>query len=339
VEWATDPPFGLDDLEPDAAGRYRLCAPDALKRRDALRCCANGCLSWLPPIPRAVRGRVYCEQHGIGMSNKPTYVYHDFRRNFIVGRELLAPGILTKVERWRLVNEGSEDAVSWNAFVSLARLNALASVFHLLTGRRPGAEPELYLWGNRIGAGMPEFWVRLGATRAELESDLSIQTEPDVILRVPGEAIVLIEAKFGSGNGTLAGKAKQERFGTVGKFLDRYRSRNCAPDPLNRGWIANQCRAGILEQLCRNVVFAHWLAGPDEEAWVINLVREAKDAEARVGPAMKDHLAGDTVRFRRATWEDLYRGLPVIRTPEGAPLRRYLENKTLDLRRAFLLNN
>ena len=85
------------------------------------------------------------------MSAKPTYVFQDRKRNFIIGRDL--PERLPKVEKWRLGNnETSEDALSWNGFAGLYALNGLRQAFEKLTGITPAEEPELYLWGNRIDA-------------------------------------------------------------------------------------------------------------------------------------------------------------------------------------------
>jgi hypothetical protein len=41
------------------------------------------------------------------------------------------------------------------------------------------------------------------------------------------------------------------------------------------------------------------------------------------------------VGFRRATWEGLYR-LPLMSGGDAAPLRRYFENKTSKLTKAFI---
>ena len=137
------------------------------------------------------------------MSTKPTYIYRDPERNFIVGKDI--PTRIAKVENWRLGFETSEDALSWNVFVGLYALKGLAEAFEKLTGTIPTGEPELYLWGNRIDSDCAP-WPNLHEVRKQLERDMAIPTEPDIMLRIPGQAIVLIEAKFGSPNGRLAGK-------------------------------------------------------------------------------------------------------------------------------------
>ena len=196
--------------------------------------------------------------------------------------------------------------------------------------RYQAEEPELYLWGNRIDAECKP-WTRLNEVRAELESGMTIPTEPDIMLRVPGQAIVLIEAKFGSPNPTLAGK--KGRFASVTEFLNRYKCKEGAADPLNRKWISEQEDDGILEQLCRNAIFAHWLASEREQPFVINLVRGAAPNDEQL---FRQHLSENGVRFHVRRWEDLY-GLSVIQDERASVLRRYLKNKTLNLEPAFNL--
>ena len=332
--WTGMIPFGVCDLEPDAANRYSPRAAEPLVRGDTVRCCVAGCTHWLPRRTRKRDNHLACPSHGISVSTSPTYVYEDFLRNFIVGVPLLERVKQLKVESWRLGNERSEDALSWNLFVSLAKLGALAPAVRLLTGLDADAEPELYLWGVRITTGDPCRWDRLLAIRDELERGAGFPTEPDIVLRVPGVALVLIEAKFGSPNGTL--KGQEERFGSVAEFLNSYPSIDGGPDPLDRGWIEAQQADAVLQQLVRNVVFAQWLAGPGEQVWVVNLVRDAdeRDIESRIAP----HLSQDRpVRFRRATWEALA-ALSAVGEERAAPLKKFLENKTLGLKKAFAIS-
>jgi hypothetical protein len=152
------------------------------------------------------------------------------------------------------------------------------------------------------------------------------------MLRAPGQALVLIEAKFGSPNGTLAGK--EERFGSVQEFLDRYAPREGSPDPLAREWIGQRPPHRVLEQLCRNVIFAQWLAEAGERPFVVNLVKEAQEEK----PPFADHLVSNSpVTFRHETWEGLYRALPVLSSQEATPLRHYLLHKTDRLSKAFAI--
>lgn len=65
------------------------------------------------------------------MSTKPTYIYRETERNFIVGKDI--PSRIAKVENWRLGFETNEDALSWNVFVGFYALKGLAKAFESLT--------------------------------------------------------------------------------------------------------------------------------------------------------------------------------------------------------------
>ena len=100
----------------------------------------------------------------------------------------------------------SEDALSWNVFVSLAEARRLREATKMLTGYDPGAEPVLYLWGERVdpSEGGRGRFLPFEQTRQRLESDIKrFKTEPDIMLVCDRQMVVCIEAKFGSGN-TLA---------------------------------------------------------------------------------------------------------------------------------------
>jgi hypothetical protein len=325
--WSSEIPYGTFEIEEDAASRYSTARADSLLHKDSLRCCIRDCKELLPKRHRGQKP-CFCPEHGISMSAKPTYIYRDPERNFIIGKDI--PARLSKVENWRLGFETSEDALSWNVFVGLYALNGLAEAFESLTRIIPVGEPELYLWGNRIDTDCIP-WASLNEVRKKLEESMAIPTEPDIILRIPGQAIVVIEAKFGSPNGSLAGKRR--RFGSVTEFLKRYRCKEGATDPLNRKWISEQADNRVREQLCRNIIFAHWLTSELEQPFVINLVRRKATNDEEL---FRQHLAQNEVRFHVRMWEDLF-NLPIIKSEQASVLRRYLRNKTLNLLPAFEL--
>src|SRR5260370_3123541 len=154
--------------------------------------------------------------------------------------------------------------------------------------------------GHRIG---PAFspWSELLRVRSTLEQGPGIPTEPDVMLRIPGQAIALIEAKFGSPNGMF--KGKKGRFGSIDDFLERYKAKPGEAHPLNKEWIRQQPSQLILEQLCRNVLFAQLLGAEREQSFVVNLVRrEAKTGEAH----FRSHLSGQPIGVSRRTWVEIY---------------------------------
>ena len=144
--------------------------------------------------------------------------------------------------------------------------------------------------------------------------------------------IILIEAEFDSSNSSLSGK--KGRFGSLTKFLNRYGYKEGAADPLNRKWISEQQDGQILEQLCRNAVFAHWPASEGEQLFVINLVRRAAQNDEQL---FRQHLAENAVQFHVRRCEDPCGSL-IIQGEKASVLRRYLKNKTLNLEPAFNLD-
>jgi hypothetical protein len=124
--WTDVQPLGLEELEENAAERYSLRAHEPLLRTDAIRCCARGCQNWLARRSRRPSDPTsFCPKHGVSVSTSPTYVYKDYRHNFVIDIPTLERVKRLKVESWRLRNERSEDALSWNVFVGLAQLPQL----------------------------------------------------------------------------------------------------------------------------------------------------------------------------------------------------------------------
>src|SRR2546422_3132087 len=322
-------PFGTDDLELGAAEGYKLKA-SRLRRCGEVRCCIRGCGSWLPRRSGTDRPK-FCPDHGISISTSPTYVYRDWKRNFLLRHDLIARVKEHKVESWRLGNESSEDALSWNMFVGLAHVGGLPEAFELLMGQQARADPQLFFWGVEVWPAYRGVWSRLADARKRCgEESYGIPTEPDIMLRVEGQAIVLVEAKFGSPNGTLAKKKPPV---DVPTFLDRYPALPGRTDPLDRAAMTGMQRDQVMEQLCRNVMFASYLADGGEGAFVANVVRGA--AEMDIKDRMDRHLcSGARASFRRVAWEDLAR-LPAMYRDEAAPLKHYMRTKTLRLQPAF----
>jgi hypothetical protein len=330
--WTNTQPIGLSELEDNAAKRYKLQSADSLLRDDSIRCCVRGCQHWLAKRKRGVKDpSIYCPEHEISVSPSSTYVYNDYHKNIIIDVPLLDQIKQKKVESHRLTNERSEDALSWNYFVATSQLGGLASVFDLMTGMDLKVEPELYLWGIRITDESPHTWGRLKSTRKSLGEISGIPTEPDIMLRVPGKAIVLIEAKFGSSNSTLV--PKKMRPDGVSDFLNKYPGVDGKVDPLNRSWIKKQQFGTIPEQLLRNIIFAQWLAEGQEAPFVVNLVRATDEVD--VTERMAAHLSADCpVSFKRCTWEGLFQ-VPILSSSDAKPLKNYLMNKTNNLAKAF----
>ena len=147
IPWSGTVPVGVSDFEPDAERRYTERAANALIRREEIRCCIRGCSRWIARRRRGVPAE-YCPDHHISISTSPTYVFQDWRSNFIVNPAPISG--MSKVEKWRLGNESSEDALSWNVFVPLLHLGLLPALLEQLDLDGTTSEVELYLWGNRV---------------------------------------------------------------------------------------------------------------------------------------------------------------------------------------------
>jgi hypothetical protein len=261
---------------------------------------------------------------------------------------------LHKAEKHRLGYELSEDAVTWNVFVALARQEMLSKTMSWLAGRKIECEPELYLWGCRVDVHGDKFlpYPLLKDARHVIEPDIKrFPTEPDVMLIVPGKFVMLIEAKFTSGN-TLAQKEETPTVGEKPKhikgLLDRYIYRNAFWD--HKGCIIPE-RIGsrFHSQLFRNIIFAAGMAEKVGDGWqVVNLVRSTGNARLRSvqnidfgdpTDAVRCYLMEDyKERFTFRTWEGLYASI-VKGEPKLEALANYLKGKSTFLKPAFNLSN
>jgi hypothetical protein len=265
------------------------------------------------------------EFHGdppVSFRVSPTYVLEHARDNFIVGHQLLGQ-LAGKAETWRLGNENSEDALSFNVFRSLQEAGALGEAAQLLAGADVTAEPDLIVWGRRLGCASTHPMPELQAALTELETWPGQKTEPDVILRIPGWGWIFIEAKLASPTSTLKGKPEKLKgwgdvYGGAGIF--------------DLAAIAAADHASFPEQLLRNVAVAHRVAG-QERAAVVALVRNVYATSVQ-GWA-DGYLADNSIFTGSATWEQLY-GLTEARE-ELATLRDYMADKSVNLRPAFTL--
>jgi hypothetical protein len=330
--WSEQLPYGLGDLEEGFSSRYKS-KDTAVLKDGKIRCCIAGCTEFV--IPRKTKSGLlphnFCPIHRV--SSGSTYVYEHHEQNLIIGRDWFKKVMAEKWES-RVQNENSEDALTWNVFVGLYALNGLKYLVKLFTGQDFDEEPELYLWGCRIAPNKFKTWDNLANLRNLLEpkNEVLTPTEPDIILRIEGKIIVLIEAKFGSRNGVLF---KKEKAITTESFLIRYAAKSKDSDPLNREWIQAQEQKQILAQLCRNALFSTRLGGPGEKPFVVNLVRQ-KD-EINIEERFSKHLLPGIVDFRRVEWESIYH-LDIIRASDDLPLKNYFRNKTKSLRKAFQLS-
>jgi hypothetical protein len=190
--------------------------PDRAVQWPPSQCPVRGCSADLVPVlfgktKKGPRYLQYCPEHALRLHTR-TFAYWNGTgredearlRNFIVRPTLahsIALGKGMKAESHRLGYEMSEDALSWNVFVSLAEAGRLRVATEYLTGRKVRTDPHLYLWGRPVAEGDHSVYGSLKRVRGALEADIhTYVTEPDITLVAEGEMLVSIEAKFGSGN-------------------------------------------------------------------------------------------------------------------------------------------
>jgi hypothetical protein len=354
------------------AGRMYGHTDFDLSRVDALpisRCPLRDCLATLSHVPYGNQhgrdGRpkevtkLWCPEHGIRL-HSGTFVYwngpdqekESQLRNVLVERGLateiaLEPG--AKAETGRFGNEMSEDALSWNVFVSLAVAGQLKAAANFLTGRNLVTEPDLYLWGKRIDirGGERGRFEPLWKARMHLESGIhSFNTEPDIMLVVEGEIVICIEAKFGSGNSLAHDSPVKEGEKPTSRnaLIERYLG-NSTKVRTQAAIRPNSGSSKLHSQLFRNIVFASEMA--DKEWHVVNLVSRKQH---RLGKdSLRSSFADPTVDilsflspesqsfFTYRTWENLY--AEVIKdTPDLAELDHYMRRKSAHYRPAFDVN-
>ena len=299
----------------------------------------------------------WCPEHGIRLHSN-TFVYwngdgleDDARlRNFIVEPDLVRAIALRKgmkAEAHRLGYEMSEDALSWNVFVSLAMARRLRDSAQNLTDRVLRSEPSLYLWGRHIDLrhGDCALFPELVRVRDMLEKDIRrFPTEPDIMLIAPGEMVICIEAKFGSGN-PLAHESvtgPDEKPTTRQALLDRYLT---SSEYARRGVQPDRIAERFHSQLFRNIVFACEMAR--ELPWhVVNLVSatqrgtadDVRDSFASPTEDVRCYLHPDRQHcFTYRTWEGLHAAL-IRDDARLAELDHYLRCKSAHYLRAFELS-
>lgn len=323
-------PYGVNDLE------RRLIWS---KHADRIRCPVLRCRQWLkPPTRKPKFSGEPCPDHGIVVHSSGTYSYVDYRCNLPIDSDYFERHIRWnrwKYECWRMGSECSEDAVTWVVFRALQRAGVLAEVVKLCTGHKPTREPRLFLWGLELKPDMVEPWSLLIAARNRFERDLPVdrpKTEPDIALYVPGEILLLIEAKFTSRNPIYRRDHRKLLDLTLGQLIQIYQW----PEMRLLDVQEASRRDVIHYQLWRNLIFADFMAqqdSPDTLCCVANLVRDGLEAEV-CEPMLTLMPADYRSHFEQVTWEQLF----TIAEKAGAlDLCRYMLNKTARLKPALKL--
>ncbi len=339
---------------------YRDFDPARLKTKRPSVCPVADCSAELIDVRRGRGNRPFCPSHGLRLHSN-TFVYWNGvdkqkearLRNFPIRADLarkIALGSAAKAESYRLGNEMSEDALTWNVLVGLAEAGGLRQAVRFLTGREVDVEPSLYLWGELVDVrrGGRTRFRPLDAVRERLEGDIrGYKTEPDAIMAIEGQLVVCVEAKFGSGNPVAAlgdavpsGDKPTEREQLLRRYLDK------AGDSTKRSVHRDSVADPLHSQIFRNVVFASEMA--DGCDWhVVNLVSstqwalgsEAEDYSFECPEkSVHSYLHPDSKdRFSFRTWEGLHREL-IKDDPALQSLDTYMRSKSAHYQRAFDLD-
>lgn len=317
-------PYGVSDIKPV---------------KDLDHCCPiKGCDTRIDEYPSREKPKDNssndCQKHKI-YCRRNTYIYKDKLDNLIIDKELFR-SIFEKQnnEKYdkRMGYENSEDALTWNVFVTLKKAGGLKAIASLISDKSCEEEPELILWGYSLKDGSP--LEELKSFREDFERQLQIKTEPDIILKT-GKGIFLIEAKFCSPNSRKAisvWRDKEINTRTKEKYEPyKIRYKDLIDDVLNKDFIERQNK--FCSQLVRYVLYAHD-AYKDKNYYIANLLpkmhKEINSIEGEFNPYLKK----DT--FKIITWEDIYKALENLKgEPEIIVLRKYLQEKTANLKKAF----
>ncbi len=303
----------------------------------------------------------FCPEHGIRI-HPTSYVYYNgaskdaritaTKRNLPFHSDYYVSNFLkkgAKMESGRLCYESSEDAVSYNVFAEmLSDGNALRNLTRHIIKAEPKGPIELYLWGGKIDLQHNKFvpYKPLIDVRKHLEHDIKVfGTEPDIMLVVPKQAVICIEAKFGSKNPIA--KEKEGNVGekpkSVAKLIERYCNKNRIIDTDTIFDFRNKPKL-FYEQLFRNIVFASSMAKLEgAPLWhVVNLrnqhVMNIKQGRPESAPIMRNIRSilkpKYKKRFTHLTWENVY-DVAIKDVPALSNLAWYLKTKSLNCGRAF----
>ena len=241
-------------------------------------CPVSGCATHLGKADSQWGEMPYCPVHRIRIhAGTRTFVYYNgpdetskrnaALRNILFERNYFKEHILgnsAKAETHRICHETSEDALTWNVFSRLASGGFLPMLLSTFTHLSLKNEPELYLWGLKVrlhDSSAPSLFPALKSARGIFENGIAkFLTEPDIMLYVPGQLLVLVEAKFTSGNTIastsathdVADEKPKSREGILGRYTPTALPRDALLAPSSSG--------PFYSQLYRNLVFAIYMA-------------------------------------------------------------------------------
>jgi len=325
----------------------------ALPTNELTGCPVVGCVTPLEKADSQWGEMPYCPEHRIRIhAGTRTFVYYNGRdatskrdaalRNILFERDYFKEHILgnaAKAETHRICHETSEDALTWNVFSRLASEGLLTKLLSTFIDLDVKEEPELYLWGLKVDlkdSSAPSLFPPLKCARSVFEKGIAkFLTEPDIILYVPEQLLVVVEAKFTSGN-TIAltnssHDAPNEKPKSREGILERYPPSALPSNTL----LAPSSSEPFYSQLYRNLVFAIYMANKLNVEWgLVNLVSERQFQQQRKVEFQ------DPTQFIRAllpekshnrflfySWERLYAD-HVAKAPKLKDLAEYMYYKS-----------
>lgn len=322
-------------------------------------CPVSGCSAYLEKAYSQWGELPYCPQHRIRIhATTRTFVYYDgpdraskrdaALRNILFERDYFRAHILgnaAKAETHRICHETSEDALSWNVFSRLARGKLLRPLFPTLKLSSPSTDPELFMWGLRVNlnnSSAPILFPALRSARGVFEKNIKrFWTEPDIMLYVPGQWLVLIEAKFTQRNTIASSSSGHDVSGDKPKsregLLRRYAADALPPGAVRTDGL-NQ--TPFYSQLYRNLVFAIHMATELGVSWgLVNLVcgkqfrqqANFQDPTPFIHELLPEKSRG---QFLFYSWESLYAN-DVVKNADLKDLAAYMCNKSANGVKAF----
>jgi|ERR1035437_2932050 hypothetical protein len=317
-------------------------------------CPIQGCKATLGKAGSQWGDLPYCPQHRIRIhAGTQTFVYYNGAdpaskrdaalRNILFERKYFGQHVLgnaAKAETHRICHETSEDALTWNVFSALATAGVLPALIAQFAQVDVRSEPELYLWGLRIqcdNSSTPkQFEPLIGARDAYEKGITRFLTEPDIMIYVPGQVLLLVEAKFTSGNTVAVSNASHDLAGEKPKSREGI-ARRYSPDSLPAGSLVVAPSTGpFYSQLYRNLVFAMHMANARGVRWgLVSLVGE-KQFQLRESTAEfqdPSHFIHGILppssheQFRFHSWERLYND-HIAKSSDLAALAEYMSNKS-----------
>lgn len=302
----------------------------------------------------------FCPEHGLTIHSNCFRYYNGIsreerilstKRNLIFHPDYYIDNFFgknSKVESGRLCHENSEDTLSYNVFTELLAKEKLNKLVELITGRNIGGNIELYLWGGKIDLKENNFslYEPLSKVRESLENDIAqFKTEPDIILLIPGELIICIEAKFGSKNPIAEDKEAKpgEKPKRKEELIKRYCTKNKIIDA-GKIFDLDKNTPVFYGQLFRNLVFASsmaelegkidWYVVNLRSQYVLNLNKDKQNTTSVVENVRSYLKPKYRKRFKHLTWEEIHNST-LKDNPELSSLAWHMKNKSLSCGQAF----